>query len=165
LIGYIKLVKDSTGQPIGSAEPWYVWLEHPRLAHTVDFMFVHIYPYWDGISVNEAGEYVFDRLQEIRQAYPDKKVIIGEIGWPTGGGIIGEAVPGERNRSDFISGFLSLNLEHDAEYFLFEVFDEKWKEGQEGPVGAHWGLYYSDGTLKPGLGDIVPGAAQVGIHR
>jgi exo-beta-1,3-glucanase (GH17 family) len=165
LVRYIKQVKDSTGQPVGTAEPWYIWLEHPHLACNVDFLFVHIYPYWEGLSIDDAAEYVFDKLQEVRQAYPGKRVIIGETGWPTGGDIIGEAVPGERNQSDFIAGFLTLNHEHDAEYFVFEVFDEKWKETIEGQVGAHWGLYYSDGALKPELGDMIPRAAQAGIRR
>ena len=57
LISYIKLVKESTHLPVATAEPWYVWLSHPGLVQAVDLIFVHIYPYWDGISIDDSAEY------------------------------------------------------------------------------------------------------------
>ena len=165
LIAYIQQVKAGSRLPVGTAEPWYVWLEHPGLAQAVDVIFVHIYPYWDGISLDIAPEYVFSRWQEIKDAFPGKKVIIGETGWPTQGDSKGSAVPGEVNQQEFLSRFLALNQTHNAEFFLFEVFDEKWKEKYEGTVGAHWGLYFSNGYLKPLLNDLFPQEAGNGIKR
>lgn len=165
LIAYIQQVKAGSRLPVGTAEPWYIWLDHPGLAQAVDVIFVHIYPYWDGISLDIAPEYVFSRWQEIKDAFPGKKVIIGETGWPTQGDGKGSAVPGEANQQEFLSRFLILNQTHNAEFFLFEVFDEKWKEKYEGTVGAHWGLYFSNGYLKPLLRDLFPQEAGNEINR
>jgi exo-beta-1,3-glucanase (GH17 family) len=167
LIDYIKEVKDRTKVPVGTAEPWYIWLEHHELAETVDVLLVHIYPYWDGIALENAAEYVFAKWRSVKESFPGKVVVIGETGWPTQGDRIGEAVPSEQNQKEFVSRFLMLNRTYDTEYFMFQVFDEKWKEKYEGPVGAHWGLYYSNGCIKPLLADadIVPEIAHKGINR
>ena len=50
-------------------------------------------------------------------------------------------------------------------YFYFSLFDEKWKKAEEEEVGAHWGLYRSDGNLKPHLEELVPVPARNGIPR
>ena len=165
LISYIKLVKGSTHLPVATAEPWYVWLSHPMLVQAVDIILVHIYPYWDGISIDDSAEYVFDKWQLIKGAFPDKVVIIGETGWPTEGDRNGESVPSEENQKEFLSRFLRLNQAYNAEYFLFEVFDEKWKDKYEGTVGSHWGLYYSNGSMKPLLNDLAPPEAHVVTER
>jgi exo-beta-1,3-glucanase (GH17 family) len=36
------------------------------------------------------------------------------------------------------------------EVFYFAAFDEAWKVGAEGDVGAYWGLWDKDGRLKFG---------------
>jgi exo-beta-1,3-glucanase (GH17 family) len=167
LVAYIKEVKGKTSLPVSTAEPWYIWLEHHELAETVDVLLVHIYPYWDGIALENAAEYVFAKWRSVKESFPGKVVVIGETGWPTQGDRIGEAVPSEQNQKEFVSRFLMLNRTYDTEYFMFQVFDEKWKEKYEGPVGAHWGLYYSNGCIKPLLADadIVPEIAHKGINR
>ena len=154
LIAYIRKVKQETKLSVATAEPWDTWLEHPKLAQAVDLILVHIYPYWDGIPVNSAAEYVFSRWQDVKRAFPDKKVTIGETGWPSQGDKRGGSVPSEENQGQFLTQFLELNRVHNAEYFWFEVFDEKWKEKFEGSVGSHWGLYYSKGFAKPLPGEL-----------
>jgi exo-beta-1,3-glucanase (GH17 family) len=37
-----------------------------------------------------------------------------------------------------------------VEVFWFAAFDEAWKVGAEGDVGAYWGLWDKDGRLKFG---------------
>lgn len=165
LISYIQHVKESTDFPVATAEPWYIWLSHPGLVQAVDIILVHIYPYWDGISIDDSAEYVFDKWRLIKESFPDKAVIIGETGWPTEGDRNGESVPSEENQREFLSRFLTLNQAHNAEYFLFEVFDEKWKDKYEGTVGSHWGLYYSNGSMKPLLNDLAPPEAYVTTER
>jgi len=177
LIEYIRSVKDNTTIPVSTAEIWSTWLEHPQLAENVDFIIVHIHPYWEGypygenqlhlegIPVSDAAEHVVEKWREVKAKYPDKTVIIGETGWPTQGESNGDAIPSEENQRTFLSEFLDLAEENGIQYFYFEVFDEKWKEKFEGVVGAHWGLYYSNGTLKPLLYDLIPVEAGEGISR
>ena len=177
LIEYIRRVKDNTTIPVSTAEIWGTWLEHPRLVENVDFIIVHIHPYWEGypygeghpyqerIPINEAAEHVVEKWMEVKAKYPNKRVIIGETGWPTQGAKIGEAVPTEENQKIFLSKFLQLAEEERIQYFYFDVFDEKWKEKFEGTVGAHWGLYYANGSLKPLLNDLIPKAVREGLNR
>jgi len=177
LIEYIRRVKDNTTIPVSTAEIWSTWLEHPQLAENVDFIIVHIHPYWEGypygenqlhlegIPVSGAAEHVVEKWREVKEKYPDKTVIIGETGWPTQGESNGDAVPSEENQRIFLSEFLELADKNGIQYFYFEVFDEKWKEKFEEVVGAHWGLYYSNGTLKPLLYELTPIEAGEGISR
>ena len=179
LIEYIRRVKDNTTIPVSTAEIWGTWLEHPQLAENVDFILVHIHPYWEGypygeghpyqerIPINEAAEHVVEKWMEVKAKYPNKRVIIGETGWPTQGESNGDAIPSEENQRIFLSDFLRLSEEKNIPYFYFDVFDEKCKKCSEEAkeVEAHWGLYYSNGSLKPLLEDLVPEEAREGFYR
>ncbi|MFH2055635.1 MAG: glycosyl hydrolase family 17 protein, partial [bacterium] len=166
LIAYVNRVKEVTDLPVGSAETWSHWLGHPQLAEAVDLIFVHIYGYWDGVSIDDAADYAFEKWNEVREAYPDKRIVIGETGWPSAGETRGEAIPTAENQAQYLSDFVAMANSHGIEYFYFEIFDEKWKSGQnEGQTGAHWGLYESTGSIKPLLIDLVPDAAQGGLER
>ncbi|MFC1552249.1 chitobiase/beta-hexosaminidase C-terminal domain-containing protein [Candidatus Latescibacterota bacterium] len=165
LIEYINRVKESTEYPVSTAETWKVWIDHPQLVKNVDFLLVHIHPYWDSLSVDHAANHVVEKWELLKTHYPGKTIIVGETGWPTNGEEVGEAIPSPENQQKFVSDFLSLANENSIQHFYFEVFDEKWKERFEGSVGNHWGLYYSNGSLKPLLEDLVPDEAQEGIDR
>jgi exo-beta-1,3-glucanase (GH17 family) len=151
LIGYINQVKQATTIPVGTAETWNNWLNNPLVADASDVLLVHVHPYWEGIAVDDAPAYVLQRLNEVKQAYPGKEVAIGETGWPTQGSTFGSAVPGEANQKSFMTNFVALAKAAGAKYYLFEGFDEKWKEQFGGVVEGSWGLWYADRTEKPVL--------------
>jgi exo-beta-1,3-glucanase (GH17 family) len=174
LIGYIEQVRSEANFPVGTAEPWSVWLSHPELAQSVDLILVHVHPYWEGISISDAVNYVSEKWQGVKEAYPGKTVVIGETGWPSEGDSNGPAIPNEENQREFLSEFCTAAQENGIEYFYFDVFDERWKEKAEaiesgqvciGSVGSHWGLYYSDGSIKPRLRELVPLEVQSGVER
>jgi len=165
LLDHIRHVREATNLPVSTAEPWSIWLLYPEVAEAVDFLLVHIHPYWDGVPVEEAARYVLERWQKVRERYPMKEVIVGETGWPTLGEVNGAAVPGERQQEQFLAQFLELSRCSGVAYFIFEAFDEEWKRKFEGEVGAHWGLYYSCGALKPLLWELVPPEARSGLKR
>ncbi len=50
-------VRAAVEQPVSTAEPWHVWIKHPELAEHVDFITVHLLPYWEGIRVEQAVDY------------------------------------------------------------------------------------------------------------
>ena len=97
LIGYIKQVKDAVHVPVSTAEPWHVWIKHPELAASVDYITIHLLPYWEGVPVDGALKEIMMRLDQVQNAYPGKHVVIGEVGWPSNGVAIGGAhcQPGE----------------------------------------------------------------------
>jgi cellulose synthase/poly-beta-1,6-N-acetylglucosamine synthase-like glycosyltransferase len=127
--------------PISVAEPWHIWLQHPELVERVDFIAVHLLPYWEGLPVDAAVAYVLKRYRELQATYPDKPIVIGEVGWPSNGRQRGGAVPSLSNQAKFLKRFMALADQEGWDYFLIEAFDQPWKAETEGGVGAYWGLY------------------------
>jgi exo-beta-1,3-glucanase (GH17 family) len=161
----IKKLNDSTDIPIGTAETWSVLEQNPEIVTYADFILVHIHPYWDAIDVEKAAEKVANKYFEIKQLFPNKLVIIGETGWPSNGETFGDAIPSEENQKKFFEQFITLAKEQDIPYFYFDVFDEGWKGMNEGEIGENWGLFKSNGTLKPFLYPFFSSEVQKGINR
>jgi exo-beta-1,3-glucanase (GH17 family)/cellulose synthase/poly-beta-1,6-N-acetylglucosamine synthase-like glycosyltransferase len=141
LEGYLDRARAAIGQPVGTAEPWHVWLEHPELAQHCDFIGVHLLPYWEGVPVETAVDYSLAQFHRIQKAFPGKPVIIAEVGWPSRGRTHVNAVASEANEALFLRRFLK-RAEHDQIiYYVMEAFDQPWKAYQEGSPGSYWGVY------------------------
>lgn len=134
-------VKAQVSQPVSTAEPWHVWLRYPELAEHVDFLTVHMLPYWEGIHVDVAVDYIADKMEQLHEAFPDKPILIGEVGWPSDGRTRESAVASAANEALFLRRFLDRAEKENYEYFLMEAFDQPWKAQSEGGVGAYWGVY------------------------
>jgi len=147
LIDYISRVKEAVDVPVTTVEPWHIWDTHAELVNAVDYILVNIHPYWEGISIDEAANYVIEKYKQIQNKYPHKQVVIGETGWPSDGLSNGKAVPSLENQRRFVEEFLDLANKEGVNFYYFEAFDEKWKE-ESNNVGPHWGFYYSDRTPK-----------------
>ncbi len=144
LIAILRDLRERVGVPVSTAEPWDIWLKHPELAREVDFIAVHILPYWEGVPAEDATAYIFRRLAEIRAAYPGKPVVLSEIGWPSAGSRIGGALPSPANQALVVRSFLQEAAARGTDYILIEAFDQPWKQFIEGRPGAYWGLYDAD---------------------
>lgn len=69
LIVYLRQVRKQTWRPVSTSETWDIWIAHPELADEVDFIATHILPYWEGIPIEDALDYVFDRYHALQEAY------------------------------------------------------------------------------------------------
>ena len=141
LIPYLDRARESIGQPVSTAEPWHVWLAHPELAEHVDFIGVHLLPYWEGVSVETAVDYSFAQFHRLQKAFPGKPVVIAEIGWPSHGRTRESAVASDASEALFLRRFLIRAEKEKILYYLMEAFDQPWKVTSEGDVGAYWGVY------------------------
>ncbi len=108
--------------------------------------------------------YVTDRLAMIKKAFPDKKIVIAETGWPSEGRVKKGSVPSASMEAFFIRKFLKLAASNDYDYYIIEAYDQPWKARQEGAVGAFWGLF--DADRAPKFADdrwavVVPAVADV----
>ncbi|MDR0563520.1 MAG: glycosyltransferase [Azoarcus sp.] len=152
LAGYLDFVKEKIkNKPVSTAEQWHVWQKYPELADHVDFITVHIFPYHEGVSIDDAIKQVFVRYDEMVKRFPNKSIVIGEIGWPSKGPTQGGAVPSSENQARFVREFLAHPRTAMLDYFLMEAFDQPWKisaEQGEGWAGAYWGMYDVDRKLK-----------------
>jgi exo-beta-1,3-glucanase (GH17 family)/cellulose synthase/poly-beta-1,6-N-acetylglucosamine synthase-like glycosyltransferase len=141
LTGYLDRARAAIGQPVGTAETWHTWLAYPELAQHVDFIGVHLLPYWEGVPVDRAVEYSFAQLRRLQQTFPHKPVVIAEIGWPSHGRTRESAVASEASEALFLRRFLARAANEKVLYYLMEAFDQPWKAYQEGAVGSYWGVY------------------------
>lgn len=155
LIGFINRVKAQVGVPVSAAEPWHVWLANPDLAEAVDYITVHVLPYWEGIPIDGAVDYVFMRLDELHKRYPNKHILLGETGWPSEGQWQKGAQPSHLNQERFMRDFLTRASAAGVDYFIVEAFDQPWKRQIEGTVGAYWGYFDKDRDAKLQLRGLV----------
>lgn len=158
LIGYIDRVREAVSQPVGYADVWEFWLKNPQVADHVDFIVIHILPYWEDVpvSVDDARERILQAYQEIHERFPGKPILIGEIGWPTAGRTRGPAETGLVDKARFINMVVRLAAEQGFDYNLIEAFDQPWKSINEGTVGANWGLFSAERERKFSLtGPVV----------
>ena len=108
---------------------------------SVDYIAVHMLPYWEGVPVDRAVDYVVERMHELKRHFPGKRIVITEVGWPSNGRTIKQAVASESNQAAFLRRFLARATAEDYIYYVMEAFDQPWKKELEGSVGAYWGVY------------------------
>jgi exo-beta-1,3-glucanase (GH17 family)/cellulose synthase/poly-beta-1,6-N-acetylglucosamine synthase-like glycosyltransferase len=138
---YLDRVREALDIPVGTAEPWHVWFTNKDLADHVDFVAVHMLPYWEGVDVDRAVDYVVDHVNLLKASFPDKPIIIGEVGWPSNGRTRHSAVASPANEATFLRRFLDRAAKEQYVYYVMEAFDQPWKKVSEGSVGAYWGVY------------------------
>ncbi|SFJ25412.1 Exo-beta-1,3-glucanase, GH17 family [Pseudomonas guineae] len=146
LVTLIEQVKAQVKQPVTYADVWEFWLRHPEIAPAVDFITIHLLPYWED---NPAGiETALQEVAEVRKtfgkAFAPKDILIGETGWPSEGRQRETALPSRVNQAKFIRGFVAMAEQNGWRYNLIEAFDQPWKRISEGAVGGYWGLYDAD---------------------
>lgn len=142
LAEYVRYVRSRVKVPVTTAEIASIAMlaENRVVVDAVDYLMVHIYPYWDGVDIDGAAWYVADVYHRAKNEVR-KKVVIGETGWPSGGLVNGKAVPNTVNAGRFLAEWVSVARSEDIDYYYFAAFDEKWKF--EGGVGPFWGIYDS----------------------
>ncbi|MGZ5007535.1 MAG: glycoside hydrolase family 17 protein [Methylobacter sp.] len=150
LIEYIREVKRSVKQPVSYADVWSMYMKYPELIKEVDFITIHILPYWEDepITVDQAPahvERIFKQVQQEADAIaPGKPILIGESGWPGEGRQRGWSVPSVVNEAKFIRALIKVATKNGFDYNIVEAFNQSWKSELEGVVGANWGLFSVD---------------------
>jgi exo-beta-1,3-glucanase (GH17 family)/cellulose synthase/poly-beta-1,6-N-acetylglucosamine synthase-like glycosyltransferase len=139
LIKLIQRVKGSVNVPVTTGEIWNIWLEHPELASSVDFIAAHILPYWEGFSDKQAVDQALIIYQKLRDAFPGKRIMIAEFGWPSAGYNLQKADPGPFEQAVTLRNFVSRAEAIGMEYNIVEAIDQPWKFF-EGGVGPYWGI-------------------------
>ena len=147
---YIKRVRAALPNRIkvSTAEPWATWLLSPEIGQYVDFISVHLFPYWEGIPVKNSLGSLQRFYDDVQNEFPDKPIVIGEVGWPSQGRMHKGASASLADEAYFDRNFVQLALDKGYDYYLEEAYDQPWKGGDEGAVGAYWGLFDANGTPK-----------------
>jgi glucan 1,3-beta-glucosidase len=149
LLGFIQRVKDALpGVPVGYVDAYFLFEKHPRITAACDVVMTNCYPFWEGCPREQALAYMQTMVQRTRDAAPGKRVLISETGWPDQGSPFQGAVPSREGAMQYFVDCCRWAEEDGVEIFYFAAFDEAWKVGAEGDVGAYWGLWDKDGVLK-----------------
>ncbi|MFH1123912.1 MAG: glycosyltransferase [Pseudomonadota bacterium] len=141
LYAYLDAMRAALYQPVSTAEPWHVWIKHPDMAQHVDFIAVHLLPYWEGVSAKLSIPYVLDKIDLLKRTFPGMPIVIAEVGWPSNGRTRHSAVASPANEAQFLRRFLDEAAKRSYVYYVMEAFDQPWKAPAEGAVGAYWGVY------------------------
>lgn len=150
LNSYIQRVREALPARIKvtTAEPWSTWMLTPEIGQYVDVIFVHLLPYWENVDVRGSLQSSEKFYNHIQGEFPDKKIVVGEAGWPSEGRTRGRAEASAANEAYFLRGFVQFAMEKGWDYYLFEAYDQPWKNQGEGAVGAYWGLFDASGNPK-----------------
>lgn len=149
LLEFIYRVKNSVKDvPVGYVDAYYEFTERPRITEACDVILANCYPFWEGCDLDYSLLYMKDMYRRAQSAAPNKKVIISETGWPSRGTNLEGAFPSHENFLKYFMNTQKWSAEDDIEIFFFSSFDESWKVGAEGDVGAYWGLWDKDEQLK-----------------
>jgi exo-beta-1,3-glucanase (GH17 family)/cellulose synthase/poly-beta-1,6-N-acetylglucosamine synthase-like glycosyltransferase len=140
LIRIIQRVRRESPVPVTTGEIHSAWIEHPELVAAVDFIAPHILPYWEGIPASGAVDQAIRLYDRLRQAYPGKRIVIAEFGWPSAGYNRREADPGRIAQAEVLRDFVARAEALGIDYNIVEAFDQPWKTF-EGSVGPYWGVF------------------------
>jgi len=152
LIDYINQVKAAVpGLPVATADVYGELIAHPAVIAAGDVVLPNFYPYWEGVSIDNAPSFMYQKYNELLEVSEGKQIIFSEAGWPSEGNTIGLAVPSVENAAKFLMNFVSFAEAENIPYFYFETFDEPWKYTEANPQEAHWGLWTNTGILKDGM--------------
>ena len=138
----IRTVKAQVPEPVSYADVWEIWLRHRELASAVDFVTIHILPYWEDLPIpaDQAADHIASIRRRAAAAFPGKEIVIGETGWPSAGRMREAALPSLANQARVIQDILTRGKRENFRVNLIEAFDQPWKRYLEGTVGGHWGL-------------------------
>lgn len=134
--------------PVGYVDAYYEFTIKPRITEACDVILTNCYPYWEGTNEKDALSHMKSMYHQALDAANGKRVIITETGWPSQGESFKNSHPSKDNAMKYFINTQLWSLTENIEIFYFSSFDESWKVGPEGEVGAHWGIWDKNEILK-----------------
>jgi exo-beta-1,3-glucanase (GH17 family) len=150
LLEFIHEVKSkiTTDVPVGYVDAYYEFEDHPAVAEACDVILANCYPFWEGCPQEHSLLYMKEMYRIATAAANGKKVIITETGWPDQGSNLRGSYPSTENAIKYFINAQQWSKDEGIEMFYFSSFDESWKVGNEGDVGAFWGVWDKNEVLK-----------------
>lgn len=149
LVSYINRVKAALPQvQVGYVDAYYKFSKYPELVEACDVILSNCYPFWEGCPIDYSIHHMKKMYHQAQGVSQGKKVIITETGWPNKGGSEGGANPSDANAMKYFINTQEWSANDNIDIFYFSSFDESWKVGAEGDVGAYWGLWDKNEQFK-----------------
>jgi exo-beta-1,3-glucanase (GH17 family) len=164
--GAIADLQAETNKPVTTTE--VLALYDPTNENNVlglgDWLFPNVHPYWAGVTQPErAFLWTQQEYQTLLQhTTADRPLVLKEVGLPSAGAldptntVHSDYYLSEHNQAEYYARLRN----SDVVFVYFEAFDQPWKQEGDSQIGAHWGLFYADRTMKSEtsfiLGDNMP---------
>lgn len=150
LLYFIQKVKNEipSNIPVGYVDAYYEFTIKPRITAACDIILSNCYPYWEGTAIEYSLDHIKSMFGQASGAAFGKKVIITETGWPSKGESFKQSHPSNTNAMKYFINSQIWAKESNIDVFYFSSFDESWKVGAEGKVGAYWGIWDKNEKLK-----------------
>lgn len=149
LLAYLYRVKEALPDiPVGYVDAYYEFSSRPKITEACDVILSNCYPYWEGCDIEYSLNHMQQMFGQAASAAHGKRVIITETGWPSQGSSLGGAHSSAENAMKYFINAQAWSAKADIDMFYFSSFDESWKVGDEGDVGAYWGLWDKHEKLK-----------------
>ncbi|NBC24586.1 MAG: glycosyl hydrolase [Bacteroidetes bacterium] len=149
LIEFIQRVKKAVPQvPVGYVDAYYEFSDRPRITDNCDMILCNCYPFWEGCPFEYSLHHMKSMYHSALEAGQGKKVIITETGWPNKGQPFKGSIPSTIHAMKYFINTHKWASAAGIETFYFSSFDEAWKVGPEGDVGAYWGIWDKNGNFK-----------------
>ncbi len=150
LLAFIDKVKNAIPAtiPVGYVDAYYEFIIKPRITEACDVILTNCYPYWEGSNIDYSLAHMKSMFHQAKSVSNGKKIIITETGWPSKGESFKDSHPSEANAKKYFINTQLWSKEEDIDIFYFSSFDESWKVGAEGEVGAYWGIWDKKEQLK-----------------
>lgn len=149
LLEFIRKVKSEIpGIPVGYVDAYYEFSHRLAITELCDVILCNCYPFWEGCPFENSLDYMKQMYYQAKAAANGKEVIITETGWPSMGESLKGAIPSEKSARDYFINTQLWSSNDNIPVFYFSSFDESWKVGAEGVVGAYWGIWDKNEKLK-----------------
>lgn len=151
LISYIQHVKEALSGlniPVGYVDAYYEFSRHPIIVEHTDVILANLYPFWEGCPIEYALGHMQAMYGQVADAAQGKPILITETGWPSQGGGHQGAIASDTAAMKYFIDTMKWTKKNNIPIFYFSSFDESWKVGPEGEVGAYWGLWDKNENLK-----------------
>ncbi|WP_144281361.1 glycoside hydrolase family 17 protein [Chryseobacterium echinoideorum] len=149
LLDFINRVKKEIPEiPVGYVDAYYEFTIKPRITDACDVILANCYPFWESCPAENSLNYMKQMYHQAKNAAGGKPVIISETGWPSKGEDLKGAFPSPENALNYFINTQLWCMDEEIDCFYFSSFDESWKAGSEGEVGAYWGIWDKHEKLK-----------------
>jgi glucan 1,3-beta-glucosidase len=150
LLAFIDKVKKSIPEniPVGYVDAYYEFTIKPRITDACDLILTNCYPYWEGSNIDFSLAHMKSMYHQAMSVANGKKIIITETGWPSQGESFKDSHPSTDNAIKYFINSQLWSQAENIDIFYFSSFDESWKVGAEGEVGAYWGIWDKNEKLK-----------------
>jgi exo-beta-1,3-glucanase (GH17 family) len=151
----ITTIRNAIGNvtPIGSAQQDGTWLslagDDPYgIIPKLDFVGTNIYPYWSGTSVADAPGEFTNRLNAVKAAYPNTRVIVTEEGWPSSSNNPPQPAASLADEVTYYQYWLNRLPADNFDSYYFSFYNKQNVAPNVGSADNFFGLCAVDGSKK-----------------